>query len=511
MLRIRSAFCFLSVLFILSVLSHTAFATPDPLPLTPEERERVLIAENPETPADVLRDLARDDHQYVRRAVARNRNTPSDVFYLLSTDPNFIDFYFFGVRPSVAKNPHVPVDLLYAFVEDSHGYVRRGVVENPNVPADLLRIFAHDPKPDVRIAVAENSRTPSYVLCFLSDDSSDVVRKKVEAGVLSFYSAYFNTSYTPTPEDDACWYMLGFGFGTASPADLRRFAGDDSALVRQAVADHADTPVDVLRILAKDSDVGVRLSVAKNSNTPTDVLRLLAEGDTERFISQFVRLGIAQNPNVTLDILHMLKHDHFFFAGISRNDGLSVDSLQAFFSDIDLSLSEIDRAYTPLSIDTSYSASALRHPETSMNMLRFLAQHPDFDRSIARDPRAPSDVLRMLAEKGGFEEDIAQNPGASASLLHDLAPHSDPLIQKEIDRNLNARPFPFFPSPDPDLSILQFVEHLKEAELTEKGTKSPSAPNQATYWWVVPFLVAGALLTIIFHPSLLNRKKKRSR
>ena len=60
---------------------------------------RVSVAENPNTPVDVLMELAKDSDCDVRRSAARNPNTPVDVLTELAKDSDYI------VRMNAACNP----------------------------------------------------------------------------------------------------------------------------------------------------------------------------------------------------------------------------------------------------------------------------------------------------------------------------------------------------------------------------------------------------------------------
>lgn len=60
---------------------------------------RVSVAENPSTPVDVLRELAKDRDWHVRRYTAGNPNTPLEVLFELTKDSDF------GVRRNAVGNP----------------------------------------------------------------------------------------------------------------------------------------------------------------------------------------------------------------------------------------------------------------------------------------------------------------------------------------------------------------------------------------------------------------------
>ena len=59
---------------------------------------RAKVAKNPNTPADVLTELAKDSDWEVRAKVAENPNTPADVLMKLAESGNSV------VRKNAAKN-----------------------------------------------------------------------------------------------------------------------------------------------------------------------------------------------------------------------------------------------------------------------------------------------------------------------------------------------------------------------------------------------------------------------
>jgi len=73
---------------------------------------RKHIAENPNTPTDLLRRLAHRAHWEVRAAVARNPNTPEDVLLQKCRDGNDL------VRFAIIQNPNVTDRVLRVLVED---------------------------------------------------------------------------------------------------------------------------------------------------------------------------------------------------------------------------------------------------------------------------------------------------------------------------------------------------------------------------------------------------------
>ena len=196
------------------------------------EEEKIGLAENPNTPKDILIKLSGDEDGDVRKRVAGNSNTPKDILVKLSEDetgdvreavaenPNRPEgVYTRKEKRELTGNPSTPKDILVKLSEDKNESIRRGVAENPNTPKDILIKLSEDE--DFRAGVAENPNTPKDILVKLSEDEE----------------------------------------------------GD----VRERVAKNPNTPKDILVKLSEDGDGDVRSEVAKNPNTPKDILIKLSE------------------------------------------------------------------------------------------------------------------------------------------------------------------------------------------------------------------------------------------
>ena len=117
---------------------------------------RRSAAGNPNTPVEVLTELAKDSNCDVRRNAAGNPNTPVEVLTELAKDSNW------GVRRSAAGNPNTPVEVLTELAKDSNWGVRRNAAGNPNTPVEVLTELAKDSDWSVRYSAAGNPNTPGY-------------------------------------------------------------------------------------------------------------------------------------------------------------------------------------------------------------------------------------------------------------------------------------------------------------------------------------------------------------
>ena len=109
---------------------------------------RMTIARVSDDP-EILRELAADPDDDVRIEVADNENTPEDVLRLLAED-SYADF-------AVARNPKTPIDLLEELSESGDTSVRYSVAENPSTPPYLLyQLSKYDPSGEVRQTAWDN-------------------------------------------------------------------------------------------------------------------------------------------------------------------------------------------------------------------------------------------------------------------------------------------------------------------------------------------------------------------
>lgn len=91
-----------------------------------------------ETSKEQLAKLAASDNQRIRMRVAENPNTPASILELLAKDKDA------DVRLAVATNRSSPIDVVYALALDEDPTVRHGLAEDPNSPAGVLKILKTD-------------------------------------------------------------------------------------------------------------------------------------------------------------------------------------------------------------------------------------------------------------------------------------------------------------------------------------------------------------------------------
>jgi hypothetical protein len=163
-------------------------------------------AEDPMTTAEELRDLARCPYIGVRKAVARNPATPSDILQKMAIRGIFEIQEAVMMNPSLAdglllsmlgefscyrtelwgcvlghhmRGNFLSTHILCASISGAPDYVRDSFARAPETPVDVLRVLAKDAEWQIRCSVGENPTAPPDVLLSLAEDLDSHVSQVV--------------------------------------------------------------------------------------------------------------------------------------------------------------------------------------------------------------------------------------------------------------------------------------------------------------------------------------------
>ena len=146
--------------------------------------EQLEIAENPNTPATQLVQLALTENVKILKAIACNPNTPPNLLVELSGEfleeigenptielilmenPNFIENIFDRHKDSTYCHPETYLPLWYLEKAKKHSNrnLRRLVARSEHTPISFLKKLIKDPEPFVRAEVIFNDNTPTSLL-----------------------------------------------------------------------------------------------------------------------------------------------------------------------------------------------------------------------------------------------------------------------------------------------------------------------------------------------------------
>ncbi|MDH5360509.1 MAG: hypothetical protein OEX03_08095 [Gammaproteobacteria bacterium] len=145
-------------------------------PATQLQADDALLREAnlPSTSIQRLYSLAQQQSWHIRRAVAGNRRSPSELLQQLATDPDL------RIRIAVATNLSSPESIHMLMVDDTDKAVRSVVARFEYVSARVLDRLARDADADIRYEVAGNWNTAPATLKYLRGDTFEQVRQRAQ-------------------------------------------------------------------------------------------------------------------------------------------------------------------------------------------------------------------------------------------------------------------------------------------------------------------------------------------
>jgi hypothetical protein len=333
---------------------------------------RYNIANNKQTPKDILAFLAMNEDLDIRKSVAGNLNTPKETLSNLietETDPEFFEL--------IVNNPNTPIATLKKLSENDNEKIselaikkinlakqifnaskdeKKDIIQNSLTPIIVLEKLALDPSYSVRATVAINKNTPKKILEILAADSNINVVSSVmgnENLTKDILKIIAQSNNNPdilyqvvnhkqiTPEilmiilakkdiDNANMYsLINLFYSIAGnkktpPEALHSLAKSDSATVRAAVANNINTAEKTLLMFSNDPNLEVRKNAISDRNQSANILKIFSK-DKDKSIREI----IANHENVTPEILNTLAKDTEIeiLASVAGNEKTPLESL----------------------------------------------------------------------------------------------------------------------------------------------------------------------------------------
>ncbi len=396
---------------------------------------RYRVACHPNTPATVLRQLARDSYVATVRAVASNANTFPETLEVLASHPDFT------TRLEVVRNPNTPPRALAEIVLST-----QNSGNTPNQTVDMLKSAFPGDHNDVLQSIAGNPRTPIEALEILArrefigatPDRHSILPPTTDDNIVR--SLAYNPSLTPQLlgilVQDPCVEVRVclVRHPNLTEALWLRLAEDTEISVREAVAAAINSPVRVLKLLAQDEQLQVQIKVAANRNTPITVLQLLANNENPS-----VRTAVASNPQLPETILTQLANDEKVEVrrAVIQNPNTPAPIRETLR---DLIVQPITHQTSP----TLRGLNRLYNP-SSDDITTILAEYATSENAFVRfvtllHPQTPPEVLTQGAQSASWVERyaVADNPATSSELRQQLAQDSNRIVRATARVSTNS-------------------------------------------------------------------------
>jgi len=316
------------------------------------------------TPVSILEKLANDPSPQIRLALADNHNTPAEVLRALAEDVFIVLDSITSLDElhcSIVENPATPKDVLESFVDFPSVRVRKRLSHRVGELSEaVLSQLVNDPDPEVRKSLALNEDLPHDLTMQLVKDESIVVLEGLAYSTTNTVAIELLSTHPKAPVRR----MLARNW--LLPTEyIARLTSDKNAEVRYEIAGRSSGDVD-FHTLANDPDADVRAQVARNRRTPIEVLQKILKEETDPTVVS----GLIENleNGMSDDLLNQLALEWF-----------EVDSLLSRFNQTVLRTGRL----TPETIRTLY----------------FRCEDRELATLVARDKNAPDDVKRAEANR----------------------------------------------------------------------------------------------------------------
>ncbi len=250
-------------------------------PLLPPELALAIVGDLAETQAEAA------------AALAANPRTPQQGLNRLAAHSSA------SVRIAVARNPNVGPKECQMLAQDSSLFARAAIAANPALPTYLQSILALDPEPAVKIALACRENLDADVAHWLSLDESILVKAALIQNAALEPEQF---QMWADSEDESLQSLLlrrvdaipeaarrslrfsahpsvrfaALAQAPLSPAEMLWLAESDSVDDRARLAQWAELPTAIQRILAQDTSDKVRRHLAASSNLQPDIAERIA-------------------------------------------------------------------------------------------------------------------------------------------------------------------------------------------------------------------------------------------
>ena len=375
---------------------------------------RQLVAEHPNTSAEVLAALKDQPSMPLRLTIAVHPNASAATLAALCCD---IDDH---VRVRALANPNCPADLIDLLVAagstaglqgvtQTFGEIDEGdfallarlgpwsrfiIARHPDCPAELMNEISSDPEWRVRSGLLDNPNTPTAIIEQLLE--------------------------TPNSEDMAIIQCLSQP--QISREKLLQLTHHLSPEVRYSLARHPAATTEILGLLATDGVKEIRrLAVGHPQTEKSVVQRLVQAGSTP----DLMRLS-EPDANMPADDIQELLNGGVWARQLAvRHPNTNAETLARLLCDREPKIREWAAVHPNMD------------PETKRDLIR-AGSGSDFQGIMPPDSSLAPETLLQISQLGSWGEwVVANNPYAPAELLDSLAASDNWQVRLFVARNPN--------------------------------------------------------------------------
>lgn len=246
-------------------LLSNALAAPketDPIPKDAFDMDQITLMARlsvKDTTGKSLESLGEDE----KRNLAKATTDPAILKYLALAQENQRDCFLLA---GVAENPNTPLDVLRHLSKDGAGIVTRAVGRHPSLTQETIRLFSKSKDYSLLEGLAQNKNTPIDILIELAK----CPRLEVQGWVAANHKTPLSVLRKFERWQTIDWLLAtNPNCPTELFLELANSTNED---VQWSLIHNKATPVDCLVKLAGSKNSGIRSAVCKRKDTPLAAL-----------------------------------------------------------------------------------------------------------------------------------------------------------------------------------------------------------------------------------------------
>ncbi|BAY81252.1 hypothetical protein NIES267_07280 [Calothrix parasitica NIES-267] len=402
-----------------------------------------IVAAEPTTNPEILRELALFNDEKTREAVVSNANSPPETLVQLGEEfpSQFLDNPVFPLL--ILENPN--------FIQELPLTTLRSILKEENVPEYILEQAADKADVGVQLALANNIKTSKAILKRLNQSRDSEVVEAVNLHV-NFVGELVGGVEEKVKELVPKSIPSRHRVNYSSLAVLAQICEIPEFIIEywvegleykyellEKLADSPATPTLILKHLVNDSSTSIREKLAQNINTPIETLQKLAEERQGRQACIF----LARNVSTPDDALKILSEDKDKWVRMSvvENSNTPSTLLKEMINDADKEVAQTAKQILG-ERQGDYTCEAIRkNPQTPPEALKKLAQkNPRCITYIAKHANISPEMLLKWSQSTDerLRRDVAENTSLPINILETLAKDDDSTVRRYIAQNPNT-------------------------------------------------------------------------
>lgn len=348
-----------------------------------------LLANDPETPSILLKELGQNPPQDLVLALLSNPNTPTEILWRLGH----------RAPEALLENPVLPLLLMEnpRIFAEMQPETALKLVTHPKAWDELL-LLATQGRPFIRLALTQLPSPPKMVLDKLMRDRNPHIRLAASLHILQLTEP--ETDWMDRADAHVVAFLKGL-----TPSTW------EGELFRLCLR-HSPLPDFVFAIMAEHGQEYVRATIAENPFLPSKWKEKLRSDRSET-----VRLIARKDSRV--------KYQHTPTVFGERQTGVPPEALGLVHSESPEELLKLTQ-----SPDVAIREAVALHPHTPVEALVQLARSQEMriQRAVARNPHTPPEVLEeILSDLRHIERDLAEhNPVMRQIVMNMLGRSKEP-------------------------------------------------------------------------------------